>query len=109
MIKVYNKLVRDNIPDIIKASGKKANVRYLRGKKYQQALKDKLVEEVNEFLAAKTKEEMLEEFADILEVLYAIDDTIWGDCINTTTERCCAKCKEKGGFYKGCFLESVEE
>lgn len=109
MITVYNKLVRDKIPEIINASGKKANIKYLKGKKYKEALKNKLVEEVNEFLKAKTKEELLEEFADILEVLYAIDDVIWGDCINTTTEKCCEKHKEKGGFYSGCYLVSVED
>lgn len=106
---VYNKLVRDKIPEIIEASGKKANVRYLRGKEYQEALKNKLVEEANEFLQAQTREQMIEELADINEVLYTIDDVLCGDLFDTINKVCDTKRKEKGGFDDGCYLESVED
>lgn len=106
---VYNKLVRDKIPEIIEASGKKANVRYLRGKEYLKALKNKLVEEANEFLQAETRKQMIEEYADITEVIYAIDDVLCGDLFDTINKVCDTKRNEKGSFDYGCYLESVED
>lgn len=65
---IYNKLVRDNIPDIIKSHGKKANVITLNDDIYFIKLKDKLLEEVDEYLESDT----IEEIADIYEVIDAI-------------------------------------
>ena len=104
-MKIYNKLVRDRIPEIIEASGKKANYRVLRKNEYKQALKDKLLEEVNEFLKAETHKEMQEEAADIAEVLMAIwhEFNLYGMEVTRLN-----KTEEKGGFDKRYFLKSVE-
>ncbi|MDR2761425.1 MAG: nucleoside triphosphate pyrophosphohydrolase [Planctomycetaceae bacterium] len=64
----FNKLVRDKIPEIIKTSGKIAHVRILDETEYKHALRNKLLEEVNEFI----KDDTVEELADITEVLLAI-------------------------------------
>jgi predicted house-cleaning noncanonical NTP pyrophosphatase (MazG superfamily) len=66
----YNKLVRDKIPEIIKRKGKKPIIHVANKKEYWQALKQKLKEEVEEFLKTPNKEEL----ADILEIIYAICD-----------------------------------
>ena len=66
----YNKLVRDKIPEIIRKDNIKPITRIASNGEYFQKLKEKLTEEVNEFL----KTEKYEELADILEVIYAILD-----------------------------------
>ena len=62
------KLVRDKIPQIIQADGKSPIIRTLSEEDYMQELDKKLNEEVAEYQADKSIEEM----ADVLEVLYAI-------------------------------------
>ena len=62
------KLVRDKIPQIIRADGKSPIIRTLSEEDYLQELDKKLNEEVTEYQADKSIEEM----ADVLEVLYAI-------------------------------------
>ena len=62
------KLVRDNIPDIIRANGEFPSTRILNDNDYLTALDTKLREEVAEYLEAND----LYEIADILEVLRAI-------------------------------------
>lgn len=66
----YNKLIRDKIPEIIKNKGDVPITHTAGEEEYWQKLKEKLVEEVEEFL----KEPRREELADILEVVYAICD-----------------------------------
>ena len=68
----YIKLVRDNIPDVIIASGQTPITRVLSDKEYIDELFKKLGEEYEEFLEARN----LEELADMLEVIYALADTI---------------------------------
>ena len=62
------KLVRENIPQIITADGKKTITRTLEQEEYLQELDRKLDEEVAEYQSDKS----LEEMADVLEVLFAI-------------------------------------
>lgn len=62
------KLVRNNIPQIIKKSGKNPLYFVADEFEYKKHLKEKLLEEVLEFIES----EEIEELADILEVLEAI-------------------------------------
>lgn len=63
-----NKLVRDRIPQIIKASGKTCKTRVLSQEEYIQKLDEKLNEELAEYQESKS----LEELADLLEVMEAV-------------------------------------
>lgn len=67
----YQKLVRDNIPDIIRSNGEDPIVEVLSLKKYRMCLKVKLLEEVTELIEAPI-EEIPGEASDILEVTLAI-------------------------------------
>lgn len=68
MIKRYNKLVRDRIPEIISAKGDCCKTRVLSDDEYAKMLDLKLDEECAEYQADKS----VEELADVLEVIYAI-------------------------------------
>lgn len=65
---VYNKLVRDKIPQIIESSGKKCVTEVLTEVAYLQKLDEKLSEELAEYQENKS----LEELADLLEVMAAV-------------------------------------
>ncbi|MDB5176500.1 MAG: phosphoribosyl-ATP pyrophosphohydrolase [Candidatus Saccharibacteria bacterium] len=69
----YPKLVRDKIPEIIKAGGREVPVRTLEQGEFIDYLKKKAVEEAMELAAADTDMHLLEEIADIRELLDALE------------------------------------
>jgi len=102
-MKIYNKLVRDKIPDIMKENNAKPVIRILNDKEYLEELNKKLQEEVYEYLDSGE----VEELADIEEVLLAILSTKKVtkeefDCIRIN------KVLKRGAFSKKIFLEREE-
>ena len=68
------KLVRDRIPEIIMAKGEPCVTRIAESdKEYEDFLKKKLSEEIDEFYAAGGIQQ-IEEMADIVEVIRAIQE-----------------------------------
>ena len=102
-MKVYNKLVRDKIPEIIEGDGKICKTRILSDEEYIAALEAKLNEEVAEYQADKN----LEEMADVLEVLQAIC-IARGYSLEELEALRAKKANERGGFADKIFLEYVE-
>ncbi len=97
------KLVRDKIPEIIQNSNKNPKTHIANGEEYWQELKNKLTEEVEEFL----EDDNLEELADIQEVLNAIFEykKISKDEIEQIRLK---KEKERGGFKQKIILEDIK-
>ena len=100
----YKKLVRDNIPEIIKKSGETPVTQIAEEQEYEEALSKKLYEEVNEFLEDPSVEEM----ADVLEVIKAIC-SLKGVDISKLEEVRLKKAKERGSFDKRIILDRTEE
>lgn len=75
---IYNKLVRDKIPQIIEENGKSFRTRILSTEEYRSELQIKLREEAEEYFLAKNTQEALEEMADMLEVISSISRGAWG-------------------------------
>ncbi len=101
---VYNKLVRDKIPEIIENAGKIPHTRILDNDECLTELDRKLDEECAEF----HKDKNVEELADIMEVVYALSEAIGSspeelECVRKD------KAKKRGGFEKKIFLERVDD
>lgn len=103
-MKKYNKLVRDNIPDIILKDGQLPTTRILDDEEYIKELNKKLTEEVNEYLDGENIEEMV----DILEVIRAILD-YRNVSYEEIEEKRLKKLKKKGAFKDKVYLEKVLE
>lgn len=102
-MKNYNKLVRDKIPDIIKADGKTCEIDIVHKEIKYKLLEEKLKEEVNEFLEDKN----LEELADVMEVLFGLADSL-GYSEEELLKARDKKKEERGGFKDGIVLKSVK-
>ncbi len=98
----YNKLVRDNIPEIILSKGSTPVTHIAGDLEYEEKLIEKLFEEMEEF----KKDANEEELADILEVIYAIGDNK-GVSREKLEEIRLKKREERGGFEKRIILDET--
>lgn len=103
----YKKLVRDNIPDIIKENGEEPVYRVLSDKEFLVELKKKLLEESNEVINS-SGDEMLSELGDLLEVMISLArvyNISLDDIIISSSE----KRDKRGSFTKKIYLEDVKK
>lgn len=99
----YNKLVRDKIPEIIRANGQTPITHIASKLEYKEKLLEKLQEEVDEFL----KDQQIDELADILEVIDGICEleNINPKQLQKIKQQ---KAKNRGGFKKRIILEGIK-
>mgnify|MGYP005671998687 CR=1 FL=1 len=98
---IYNKAIRDKIPEIIKESGKNCNVKKLDDSEFLVQLEKKLVEELAEYQESKN----VEELADVLEVIYRISNLKGFDLDKARLE----KIEKRGKFEKNLFLVDTSD
>lgn len=103
-IKSYNKLVRDKIPEIIESKGDECTLEILSDDRYIEMLDKKLNEELAEYQADKT----LEELADLLEVIYAVVKAR-GYSVEQLEKVRKEKADKRGRFDKKILLKQVTE
>lgn len=102
-MEIYNKLVRDKIPEIIKNKGEKTVTQILSQERYLSELDKKLNEEVKEYQESRD----IEELADIIEVIYSICEA--RECsIDELHKIRGLKKQQRGGFDDRIFLISKE-
>jgi predicted house-cleaning noncanonical NTP pyrophosphatase (MazG superfamily) len=102
-MKVYNKLVRDKIPEIILADNCTPITRILSDEEYLKELNIKLREELEEYQESSS----IEELADMMEVMLGILD-VKGVPFNDFEVIRKEKVSKRGTFKKKIYLESVE-
>jgi len=106
--KIYNKLVRDKIPQVIKQKGAQPTVRIMEREEFVHELKTKLVEEAQEVVSAGNREKLIDELADVREVLnalYAAEEITDAEVEQARL----AKLEARGGFQERIMLEKVDE
>ncbi len=101
------KLVRDKIPEIIRAEGREPIVSTLSGAHLTDALNRKLAEECAEYLSAPDSASRLEELADIVEVIFGITAQL-GYSKEDLFDKCDTKRETRGGFSQGIFYEGYK-
>ena len=103
--KIYNKLVRDRIPEIIEASGAECEIKILSDEEYLKMIDAKLDEELAEY----HEDRNIEELADMLEVIYAAA-VARGYSLEELEAVRAEKAKKRGGFEKKILLlQTIEK
>lgn len=110
--KTYNKLVRNDIPDLIARQGNRVTYEIIKNddNRFKKCLVDKLYEETDEILGGinrDSKEEVLEEAADIYTVLLEIC-YLYGISVDELEGKYHEKLCKAGGFSKGVYLVKTE-
>lgn len=104
MSKIYNKAVRDKIPEIIMAEGNECEYSSLSDNEFLFYLEEKLTEELKEY----QESHKIEELVDILEIIYRIAE-LRGVSKSQVDLLRNKKNEERGALGKNLFLIKVEE
>lgn len=100
---VYNKLIRDKIPEITKADGWISETKVLNKKDYILELRKKILEEAKELNEGSGHDNLIEELADIQEIMDAllkVKNVKFSEFRKIQTK----KRQKRGGFEKRLFL-----
>jgi predicted house-cleaning noncanonical NTP pyrophosphatase (MazG superfamily) len=107
-MKRLDKLVRDRIPEMIQAEGRPCEVEVLEGEDFDHALRAKLVEEAQEVAGTDTREALMLELADVLEVVETL--MAWHGIEEEEVRGVQhARRTERGGFEKHLWVGAVGE
>ena len=104
----FYKLVRDKIPIHIESKGEKARTIKIPSSDLLQFIKEKAIEEAYEFYFETKEDKIIEELADIYEILRAACK-IFEISIDEVVKIANSKSEKKGGFESGVVLLNTEE
>ena len=107
IMKIYNKLIRDRIPEIIEKDGNTADIIILSEESFKQAIKEKLIEEATEVCNAQDRDDILSELADLQEVMDTIKQMYNINTLEVNTIQA-VKALQRGKFEKRLYLKSVK-
>ena len=101
------KLIRDTIPERLEKKNIRAHCHSMEQQAYQKALLAKLIEEAHEVQEAQNKQELVEELADVFEIIRAImrEHNITQEEVE---QHAAAKCKTNGAFDKKIYCSYIE-
>jgi predicted house-cleaning noncanonical NTP pyrophosphatase (MazG superfamily) len=102
-----NKLCRDKTAERLSSQNVRVTSKFLTGSALQQALKQKLIEETQEFCDARDNQEMIAELADVLEVIDALRVAFKID-LNEPKKIKAERYAARGGFEQGLYVGTVE-
>jgi len=98
----HQKLIRDKIPEYVKASGDEFETRVMDNSEFEKELKKKLIKEAKE-LSHASNESLLNELADVLELVKSICSQ-YKIKFHEVERYQIEKRKKRGGFNKRIFL-----
>lgn len=101
------KLIRDNLPEIMRAQGVKVHDRVMDHNEFISKLKDKLLEEAEEVKQTTHLDHLTEELADLLEVMKTLCNAT-GIAEEQIEKIRLQKRKEKGGFDRKIYNHFVD-
>lgn len=105
---IYNKLIRDKIPAIIKKDGWKPVLKTLNKKDFFQETKKKILEEAKELSVAESRDNIINEIVDIQELINVLTRELKFSPVRINNLRK-SKNKKRGGFKKRLFLIREEK
>lgn len=101
------KLIRDQIPRILRDKGIVVHEKVMEQEEFIQKLKDKLLEEGEEVKQTQNNEDLLDELADLLEVVQALSSAT-GLTMQQIEDKRIEKRKSRGGFEGRLFSHRVD-
>ena len=99
----YNKLIRDKVPAKIKDKGSDLETKVLSDQEFEEELVKKVLEEATELTKASSREELVSELGDVIDVLDEVRvlKNISDEELSAAREESNAR---KGGFKERIFL-----
>ena len=103
----FNKLIRSNLPERMKKEGVYLSGRPLTDEEFAKELKNKLVEEAGEVQDTHSREDLIKELADVMEVIETIT-SLRGITKEEIEKERLLKCQINGHFLAANFVDYIE-
>jgi predicted house-cleaning noncanonical NTP pyrophosphatase (MazG superfamily) len=105
---IYNKLVRELIPNTIESDDKSCVTYTLDDSQYIKEVNKKMYEELAEYEGALTSDDAVEELADLLELIHAAAK-FHGVTVGELEVVNVEKAAKRGGFEERIYLVEVDD